>query len=243
MNGTRIAVIIPTLNEAHSIGTVVRELARLPVARIIVADGGSTDATAALALAAGAEVLAAGRGYGRACQAGALAASNVEILVFMDGDGADDPSALPALIEPIVRGERDFVLGARRRGLAEHGSLTWLQSLAGFSIGLAAGLFCGKRYTDMCAFRAIRRDTLLGLGMREMTYGWNLEMQLRASRAGLRIVEMPIRNRRRIGGVSKVSGSPSGTLKAGTRIAATFIRVAASAEPVANPSRPYSGTN
>jgi glycosyltransferase involved in cell wall biosynthesis len=243
MDETRVAVIIPVLNEADSIGTVVQELARLPVARIIVADGGSTDETAALALAAGAEVLAAGRGYGRACQAGALAASDAGILVFMDGDGADDPSALPALIQPIARGEQDFVLGARYRKLAEPGSLTWHQSFAGLSIGLAAGVFCGKRYTDMCAFRAIRRDTLLGLGMREMTYGWNLEMQLRASRAGLRIVEVPIRNRRRTGGVSKVSGSFSGTLKAGSRIAATFIRVASSAKPLANPPISYLDIN
>lgn len=222
----RVAVIIPTLNEAGSIGTVVRELCHQHVARVIVADGGSTDETAAIARAAGADVIDAGRGYGRACHAGALAASDADILVFMDGDGADDPSALPTLLEPIAQGEQDFVIASRIRGVAEPGSLAWHQKATGLAIGFAAKLVCGTRYTDMCAFRAIRRDTLLSLGMHEMTYGWNLEMQLRAGDAGLRILEVPVRNRRRIGGVSKVTGSLRGTLRAGLRIIVTLARVA-----------------
>jgi len=221
-----IAVVIPTLNEADSIGAVVGALPRDLVGRVIVADGGSTDATAERARAAGAEVVAAGRGYGRACLAGAWAASEADIIVFMDGDGADDPASIAALVAPIRAGQFDFVIASRARGIREPGSIGWHQLLAGRLAGLAMRLLYGVRYTDMCAFRAIRRERLLALGMREMTYGWNIEMQMRAARAGLRILEIPVPYRRRIGGASKVAGSLSGTLRAGGRIIATFIRVA-----------------
>jgi len=221
-----VAVIIPTFNEAESIGAVVTALPREIVARVIVADGGSGDGTAERAQAAGAEVIAVGRGYGLACLAGAKAALGADILVYMDGDGADDPAAIAALIAPIATGDCDFVIASRARGKREPGSMAWHQLVAGRLIGGLVGLFYGARYTDMCALRAIRRDALLNLGMREMTYGWNLEMQMRAARAHLRIREVPVDYRRRIGGQSKVAGSLSGSLRAGAKILSTFARIA-----------------
>jgi glycosyltransferase involved in cell wall biosynthesis len=224
-----IAVAIPTLNEAQSIGQVVAEIPRAAVTRIIVADGGSTDGTPELARHAGAEVIAAGRGYGRACLAAAQRAGDAEIVVFMDGDGADDPRHIADLVAPIADGSRDFVIGSRVRGRREPGSMGWHQIAAGLAAGWAIGGLYGVRYTDMGAFRAIRRDALLALGMREMTYGWNIEMQMRAARRGLRIAEIPVSCRRRIGGTSKVAGSLGGSLRAGSRIVTTFARIAVTA--------------
>ena len=220
-----VAVIIPTFNEAESIAAVVAEIPRTLVDRVIVADGGSGDGTPARAREAGAEVIAAGRGYGRACLAGAQA-TEAEIVVFMDGDGADDPAAIAALIGPLANGDCDFVIASRARGRREPGSMAWHQLLAGELIGFLTGLLYGVRYTDMCALRAIRRDALMQLGMREMTYGWNLEMQMRVARLGLRVREVPVDYRRRIGGESKVAGSLSGSLRAGAKILSTFARVA-----------------
>ncbi len=221
-----VAVIIPTFNEAESIAAVVAELPRPPIDRIIVADSGSTDGTQELARKAGAEVIAAGPGYGRACLAGAQAAEGADILVFMDGDGADDPAGIPALIAPIRAGDCNFVIASRTRGKREPGSMGWHQVLAGLIAGRLTQVLYGVRYTDMCAFRAIRRDALLGLGMRELTDGWNFEMQMRAARAGLRMREIPVRYCRRLGGESKVAGSLRGSIRAGLRILATFARVA-----------------
>ena len=175
---------------------------------------------------AGAQVITAGRGYGRACLAGVLAAESAEIIVFMDGDGADDPAAIASIVAPIRSGEYDFVIGLRARGEREPGSMSSHQILAGQLAGWLIRLLYGVRYTDMCAFRAIRRDTLLALEMRELTYGWNLEMQMRAARAGLRVLELPVPYRRRIGGKSKVAGNLRGTFTASTRIISTFIRIA-----------------
>jgi len=221
-----VAVIIPTFNEAESVGAVVAALPRAIIDRVIVVDGGSGDSTRERAQAAGAEVIAVGRGYGRACLAGAQAADGAEILVYMDGDGADDPAAITRLVAPIASGTCDFAIASRARGLREPGSMSWHQLVAGRVIGALIGLFYGARYTDMCALRAIRRDTLFTLGMREMTYGWNLEMQMRVARAHLRVVEVPVDYRCRIGGQSKVAGSLSGSLNAGARILATFARIA-----------------
>ena len=166
-------------------------LAAIPrdwVDQVIVVDGGSRDRTVAEARAAGATVLVEReRGYGRACAKGAAAAieAGAEILVFLDGDGSDRPEAIPSLVQPILDDEYDFVIGSRTRG-GVRGSIGPHQALAGRAIGAAIGLVYGVRFTDMCAFRAIRADALRRLGMREMTYGWNLEMQMRAARAGLR---------------------------------------------------------
>ena len=220
-----VAVIIPTFNEAESIGAVVAALPRDVIDRVIVVDGGSSDGTRERAQAAGAEVIAVGRGYGLACLTGAQAA-DADILVYMDGDGADDPGAIAALIAPIESGDCDFVIASRARGKREPGSMAWHQLLAGRVIGVLIGLIDGVRYTDMCALRAIRRDVLLQLRMREMTYGWNLEMQMRAARSHLRVREVPVDYRRRSGGQSKVAGSLSGSLKAGARILSTFARIA-----------------
>src|SRR5262249_44683623 len=215
----RVVVVIPTLDEEQSIADVVRGIPRAIVSRVIVADGGSRDATAARAKAAGADVIEAGRGYGRACLAATMAAEDADIVVFMDGDGADDPRSIAALVEAIRSGRYDFVLGSRSRGKRERGSIAWHQLAAGRLAGW------GMRYTDRCAWRAIRRQALLELAMRELTYGWNLEMQMRAARAGLRILEIPVDYRRRRGGNSKVAGSLTGTMRAGARIIATFARV------------------
>ncbi len=221
-----IAVVIPTFNEVESIGAVVGELPRGIVDRIIVVDGGSGDGTQQCARGAGAEVIAVGRGYGLACMAGAQAAEGADIVVFMDGDGADDPAAIAAMIAPIRAGTCDFVIASRARGEREAGSMAWHQIAAGLIAGRLTKLLYGVRYTDMCAFRAIRRETLLALGMRELTYGWNLEMQMRVARAGLRVLELPVRYRRRLGGQSKVAGSLRGSVNAGLKIMSTFARIA-----------------
>jgi glycosyltransferase involved in cell wall biosynthesis len=221
-----VTVIIPTFNESESIASVVAELPRAVVTRVIVADGGSVDRTQERARNAGAEVIAVGRGYGLACLAGAQAAADDDIVVFMDGDGADDPATIAALVDPIRAGDYDFVIASRALGEREPGSMAAHQLLAGLIAGSLTGLLYGVRYTDMCAFRAIRRDTLLKLGMRELTYGWNLEMQMRVARAGLRVLEVPVAYRKRLGGESKVAGSLRGSIKAGVRIVTTFARVA-----------------
>jgi glycosyltransferase involved in cell wall biosynthesis len=223
--GGAVAVVIPTLDEEQSIADVVRSLPRAIVSRVMVADGGSRDATVARAQAAGAEVIDAGPGYGRACLAAAMAAADADIVVFMDGDGADDADSIGRLVEPIRSGRYDFVIASRTRGNREPGSIAWHQLAAGRLAGWAMRLLYGVRYTDMCALRAIRRDALMQLGMRELTYGWNLEMQMRAARAGLRILEIPADYHRRRGGNSKVAGSVTGTIRAGARIVATFARV------------------
>jgi glycosyltransferase involved in cell wall biosynthesis len=223
----RVALVIPTLNEEAAIGEVIRAVPRDAVDDIIVADSGSADRTIARAEAAGARVvIERRRGYGRACAAGAAAARESDIIVFLDGDGSDRPELVPTLIAPILAGSHDFVIGSRTRGEREPGSMNALQIAAGYIAGAVTRLRYGVAYTDMCAFRAIRREALDRLGLREMTYGWNMEMQMRAARAGLRILELPVDHRRRLGGVSKVSGTVSGTLKAGLRIALTVGRVA-----------------
>ena len=231
MHAGQVVVVIPTLNEQDSIGSAVRAIPRPPVDKIIIADGPSTDATATRAAEAGAEVIKVGRGYGRACAAAVEAAPEAEIIVFMDGDGADDPACIPDLIAPIRAGTHDFVIGSRVTGKREPGSMAWHQVAAGRFAGALLRVLYGVRYTDMCALRAIRRDALLALGMRELTYGWNLEMQMRAAAAGLRILEIPVDYRCRTAGSSKVAGTLRGSIKAGVRIATTFARVAVETRP------------
>jgi len=225
---SNVSVIIPALNEEEPIAGVVREcLATGLPGDVIVVDNGSTDCTAERAREAGARVVAAPRGYGRACAAGVRAlAPECDIAVFLDGDGSDVPALMNQLVDPIARGTRDFVIGSRTRGQRQPGSMNFQQILSGRIAGLIVRLLYGVRYTDMCPFRAIRRDALAKLDMREQTYGWNLEMQMKAARAGLRILEIPVNHRRRAGGESKVSGTLRGTFVAGARIMATLVRVA-----------------
>ena len=228
----RVALVIPTLQEAETIAATLAEIPAGVVDEVIVADGGSTDGTRDIAAAAGASVVAAGRGFGRACLAGASAARDADILAFMDADGADDPAFLPALIEPVRTGRADLVLASRTRGVREAGSMAWHQVLAGHALGFGIRALYGVALSDMCTFRVIRRDALVGLGMRELTYGWNIEMQMRAARDGLPMLELPVAYRCRRGGASKVAGTVRGTFTAGTRIVSTFLRVAS------QPSRP-----
>lgn len=223
-----VSIVIPTYNEVASIAHVLGEFPHAYRADLIVADGGSTDGTQDAARAAGARVIDAGRGYGRACHLGAeIALPSSTVIVFLDGDGADRGDLIGQIAGPVLAGEKDFVLATRTLGQREKNAMNWHQVLAGRLAGLGMGSLYGIRYTDMCAFRAIRRSSLQGLAMSEMTYGWNIEMQMKAARAGLRIDEVALPYRCRIGGQSKVAGSISGTLRAGSRIVSTFIRVAA----------------
>ena len=229
----RATVVIPTLNERDAIGPVVREIPRDVASQIIVADSGSRDGTQQAAREAGATVLELGqRGYGLACARAAEAADPAsDVIVFMDGDGADRADLMHRLVDPIHAGTHDFVIASRTRGERDPGSMSWHQIWAGRIAGFGMRALYGVRYTDMCAFRAIRRSSLSALNLREMTYGWNIEMQMQAARAGLRILEVPVPYRCRVGGESKVAGSLRGSVRAGWRIATTFARVAASPKP------------
>src|SRR5213082_3123997 len=224
-----ISVVIPALNEEEPISDVVRGCLTTGLPdEVIVVDNGSTDRTAARAREAGARVVTEPTpGYGRACAAGVRAlSSQTTIVVFLDGDGSDCPELMKQLVGPIVEGKQDFVIGSRTRGNREPGSMNFQQIFAGRSAGFFLRLLYGVKYSDMCPFRAIRRDALDRLEMTEKTYGWNLEMQMRAARSGLRILEVPVNHRCRSGGESKVSGTLRGTFVAGIRIIATIARVA-----------------
>lgn len=223
-----VSVVIPALNEEEPIADVVRAVLREPVDEVIVVDNASTDRTAERARSAGARVVHEPRpGYGRACRAGVAAVrGDCEVVVFLDGDGSDCPELVPALLAPIAAATHDFVVGSRLRGRREPGSMGPQQVLAGHLVGLLCRLVYGVAYTDMGPFKAIRRESLERLGLREETYGWNLEMQMRAARARLRILEVPVDHRRRAGGRSKVSGTLTGTARAAVRIVLTFVRVA-----------------
>ena len=220
-----VSVVIPALNEEESIGHVVSSMPWSDIAECIVVDNGSTDRTAAVAASAGARVVTSARGYGAACKAGSDAAiATSTILVFMDGDGSDIVSDLPRLVAPIESSAADFVIGSRLRGRREPGSMLPSQIFAGHLVALLLRILHGARYTDMGPFRAIRRSSLEQLGMTEMTYGWNLEMQAKAARQGLRIQEIAVDYRCRQGGMSKVSGNLSASLKTAGRILAVLLR-------------------
>ncbi len=222
---SQVSVIIPALNERESIGQVVRSMPWGAIAECIVVDNGSTDGTGEVAAAAGARVITSERGYGAAMYAGLQAARpDSEILVLMDGDGSDVIAHMPQLVGPIARGEADFVIGSRIRGRREAGSMLGSQVFAAYLIGTLVRIFYGYRYTDMGPFRAIRRECLERMRMTEMTYGWSLEMQIKAIQDGLRIVEIPVDYRRRIGGASKVSGNLKASFLAATRIFGVLLR-------------------
>jgi glycosyltransferase involved in cell wall biosynthesis len=227
-------VIIPTLNEAASIGQVLSEIQTAAdagaseVAETIVVDGGSTDGTREIAEAAGARVvLEPRRGYGRACATGVGAALG-DVVLFCDGDGADDPRQIPELLAPLQAGETEMVLGSRLAGQVAAGSMPWHQHFGNWLSAALIRVLYGLRLTDLSPFRAVRREALLALDMQEMTYGWPTEMLVKAARRGWRIVELPVRYRPRIGGQSKISGTLKGTVLATYYILWTIARYAIS---------------
>jgi alpha-1,6-mannosyltransferase len=223
-----VAVVIAALDEEETIGEVVQGVPRDIASEIIVIDNGSTDRTAKVAQAAGARVVTEPRrGYGRAFRAWLRSISpDCEIIVFLDGDGSDYPEMMNRLVQPIIEGTHDFVVSSRTRGQREAGSMNWHQVLAGYIVGFFLRLLYGVRSTDMGPFRAIRREALERLGMREETYGGPLEMQMRAARTHLRTLEVPVDYRRRAGGHSKIAGTVRGSFLAATRILATLARIA-----------------
>ena len=214
----RIGVIMPALDEEASIAGV---LTRIPdwVDEVIVVDNGSEDDTAGRALAAGATVVVERlRGYGAAVQAGIGALDDVDVVVFLDADESDCPEEMDRLVDPIAGGEVDLAIGSRVLGMAEAGSLTWPQRVGNcFACFLMRALW-GARYTDLGPFRAIRRERLAALGLRDTDFGWTIEMQIEAKRQGLRVIEIPVSYRRRSQGQSKISGTWRGSLRAGFKI-------------------------
>lgn len=221
----RIVAVVPALDEAASIhGVVGRLYLQGCLSEIIVVDNGSTDGTGEVAMKAGARVIREERsGYGRACLAGTLAAEGAEVLVFLDGDAADDPDDLRRILAPLFAGEAELVVGSRALGKRERGSMSVQQVFGNRLAAFLMRLIYKMEVTDTGPFRAIRRKDLLSLGMREMTYGWPVEMMVKSARAGYRYKEVPVSYRRRIG-TSKVGGTLSGSLRAGWRIILATLR-------------------
>jgi glycosyltransferase involved in cell wall biosynthesis len=221
-----VHVIMPALNEERAIAGVIRAISAQGFGRIIVADNGSTDRTPELAQAEGALVVREERrGYGAACLAGiaALEAGNDDIVAFIDADGSDDPADLHAVVTPLLQDRADFVIGSRTLGRREQGALA---PHARFGNALATTLIrmrTGACYTDLGPLRALRFGTLADLAMRDADYGWTVEMQLKAATKRLRIREVPVRYRKRIG-QSKISGTLLGSVRAGVKILTTIIR-------------------
>jgi glycosyltransferase involved in cell wall biosynthesis len=223
MSPPSVSVVIPALDEEAAIGAVLAEIP--PVAsEVIVVDNGSRDRTAEVARGRGARVVfEPRRGYGQACLAGIAAAAGADVIAFLDGDRSDYPGQLVRVLAPIVAGEADLVIGSRRLGRREAGSHP-VHAVLGtrFCVGLMNLLF-GTRATDLGPFRAITRRALLALDMRDRGFGWTVEMQVKAALQRLRVVEVPVDYRPRIGR-SKVSGTVCGTLRAGARILGTLVR-------------------
>lgn len=228
----RVLVIVPAFNEARSIGHVIGDIPD-HVEEVVVVNNASTDETERNAAAAGATVLREDRqGYGWACLRGIdyARSKNPDVIVFLDGDYSDHPDEMDRLLEPIRRGEADFVVGSRMRGAREPGAML-PQALVGNRLACTLMRWLwGARFTDLGPFRAIRFADLLALGMRDTTYGWTVEMQIKAVRAGLRCAEVPVSYRRRIG-VSKITGTLAGTAKASAKILWTIGRYAVAPSP------------
>lgn len=218
-----VVAIIPALNEEMSVGMVIDAMPTL-VNHIVVVDNGSTDATANIARAHGANVCSEPRrGYGQACLAGiAYAASfNPDTILFVDADFSDNPLDIEFVLTPVNNNEADLVIGSRLRGSRERGSLTPPQVFGNWLATRLIRLFWGERFTDLGPLRAIRWDVLQQMKMSDTTFGWTVEMQIKAARMHLRCVEVPVNYRRRIG-TSKISGTVKGTVLAGTKILSTI---------------------
>jgi glycosyltransferase involved in cell wall biosynthesis len=229
--GRRIAVVIPALNEERAIGRVLADLPPL-VDLTVVADNGSTDRTAEVAQAHGATVVTEPeKGYGAACLAALRHVGDADIVVFMDGDYSDHAAEMSTLVQPIASGEADMVIGSRVLGAREAGSLTPQQRFGNWLATRLIRLIWGATYTDLGPYRAISAEALTRLGMTDRNYGWTVEMQIRAAVAALRVREVPVSYRRRIG-QSKVSGTLKGTVMAGFKILSVIGRFALAPRPV-----------
>jgi glycosyltransferase involved in cell wall biosynthesis len=221
-----ITVIIPALDEEQAIGTVVNEVPRDLVSEIIVVDNGSIDRTAEVAEAAGARVIREPmRGYGAACLAGATAARHADVFVFLDGDRSDDPREMPVVLAPLLDGRADLVIGSRTAGFTEKGALTSQQRFGNRLVTWIVRLLYGVTLTDIGPFRAIRASVLRDLGMEHKTYGWPVEMVVKAAKKGYRVINVPVSCRKRIG-VSKVAGTMKGSILAGYHLLSTTVRYA-----------------